>query len=844
MKKTLFIATLLFSEIAFSQSIADPLRDVNNQLRAMFSPLARPTPSRLFLYEMTAHMADSSFFTHYSTDTSNLDNWLFINREMFYSAYDTTVFERTDSIYKRGNKYANDTVPIGIMDYDFYTFKPDALNTNIYFNFDTINGILSDKPGRPSFPYNINNLFSACPLVNETHSAEVTFRIDPAFIFADIFNQGHYIPEGTILKMDFGDGTGWHTFAGNTVEYHSALYTTDGDKIIQVAIYADGVQVKLSTSKIYTPSTVYIQPDQTINNINGITCGVYGGCGDSPFNKVIIYLEGWDLMDFMPSKNRGVAEIYEKRIKESELGQLRNFGYTVIVVDWKNSRKRIQENAMHVVDLINALKCKYTKPTNDNQYVIIGESMGGLVARYALCYMESPLYQTECFPEKKHNTRLLLTFDSPHRGASLPISYQWMYTDAMAILQNVIPVPTHLITYASNLFLGSKSAQQMLLYHIDTRLPITNSTYTAHPERALFLTDIALLGNYPKNCKLMAMSDGSLSGKRQTNDYNGNVRTANDDFMNTSANLNVRILHYSIRIFNANLRLRSNPAGSAEVYRLEASTYGVRVKLKWFGVKVTVGLNSTLSHIAGAVNVKDYCTSAGGLSGQEIKAEEIAVSAIDWINSKLFGHHTVVNDGNGNYHMNAYSHPTLSLFGADATVHTEGMHFGFVPTYSALDYNTGGALNYNIETEPIAVKNTKTPFDVVMGIPDSKTGVNSAFPGVNMYKNQLYHTFPTNHVLKDFNGDPILYRSCKAQQLEARILNREIGDEEMWLDNMILNRRAMYEAEFDIHVNRPNPSYEYLTIPTTTITIKVFIPNPVHLLFRFPMAWLFLNMIM
>lgn len=815
MKKILPVLLILVihSAISMAQSVTDPLRQINMELRAMFSPLSKPSPARLFLYDMSAHNSDSIFYTSYSTDTSDLDNWLLINREMFYSAYDTLPLETADSIYARGNQFSNDTIPIGIMDYDYYEFKTNALNTNIYFDFDTVNDILSDKPGRPDFPSDIKKLFAAAALVSEAQTVNVTYRVDPAFIFKDTYNAATYTPGTNVLKMDFGDGTGWHIFAGNTVQHQSVAYSSAGYKIIKAAIYdKTGTMIKLSTSRIYS-SGVTLPTADTYLDLPGMTVGVFGGCTDNnKYNKVVIVCEGWDMMDFMASKNRNAAMIYNERIKDPQLSQLRNFGYTFLVIDWKNSRIDIKANAMYLVNFIDRLKCNLMDSDNDHQFVVIGESMGGLVARYALCYMESQFYIATCKQSQMHHTRLLMTFDTPHRGANLPMAYQWLYKDALRVLNGVVPIGVHQLSYAGNLFLGSRSAQQMLLYHVDTYVPgFVYTPYAPHPQRPLFLADLASIGNYPQYCKKIALSDGSLSGKKQTNDHSGTDRLANDFFVNLDASMHVNILHTRIKLFGAKLQLNSNPFGPGQVYKIEAGTWALRLKLKWFGIKVEVGLNSLISNTQGAF-VKDYCTNAGGVSGPDLKQDigSSIASAIDKVNKIFFHHHSYTNLGGGNYTITASSRN--NWFGSGATVGSQGMHFGFVPTYSALDYSVGGILNYNIETEAIAVKNTKTAWDVIMGIPNSLTGASSPMTE-NIYKNQREHALPTNYNLGIGSGAPEYYRSCisPGPNIEALVLAREIGDEIMWLDNMLLNRRAMYESEYDLHVNRPNPYYEYIS---------------------------------
>lgn len=52
----------------------------------------------------------------------------------------------------------------------------------------------------------------------------------------------------------------------------------------------------------------------------------------------------------------------------------------------------------------------------NEQNVVIGMSMGGLVARYALRHMETT--------NRIHDTKLYISHDAPHQGANLPLSLQ------------------------------------------------------------------------------------------------------------------------------------------------------------------------------------------------------------------------------------------------------------------------------------------------------------------------------------------------------------------------------------------------------------------------------------
>ena len=76
----------------------------------------------------------------------------------------------------------------------------------------------------------------------------------------------------------------------------------------------------------------------------------------------------------------------------------------------------IQRNALVLVELINFLNAE---KVGDEELVVLGPSMGGLIARYGLSYMEQNSIE--------HETRLYISFDSPHRGANIPcVAQTWM----------------------------------------------------------------------------------------------------------------------------------------------------------------------------------------------------------------------------------------------------------------------------------------------------------------------------------------------------------------------------------------------------------------------------------
>ena len=77
----------------------------------------------------------------------------------------------------------------------------------------------------------------------------------------------------------------------------------------------------------------------------------------------------------------------------------------------------IERNAMLLVELIGIINAQKTPGVDQN--VVIGPSMGGLISRYALNFMEREGLD--------HDTRLWISFDSPHNGANVPIGFQYLF---------------------------------------------------------------------------------------------------------------------------------------------------------------------------------------------------------------------------------------------------------------------------------------------------------------------------------------------------------------------------------------------------------------------------------
>ncbi|HLS70656.1 MAG TPA: T9SS type A sorting domain-containing protein, partial [Chitinophagaceae bacterium] len=134
----------------------------------------------------------------------------------------------------------------------------------------------------------------------------------------------------------------------------------------------------------------------------------------------------WDMLKFKDGGDFPVSQ---------HLGDsLRSLGYDVIVLNFPEypiletginrdgGADYIERNAMVLVRLIQMVNAELALSNSEEELVIIGPSMGGQIARYALTYMEEQ--EDLGNPDMNHNTRLYVSFDSPHLGANIPLSLQ------------------------------------------------------------------------------------------------------------------------------------------------------------------------------------------------------------------------------------------------------------------------------------------------------------------------------------------------------------------------------------------------------------------------------------
>jgi len=213
--------------------------------------------------------------------------------------------------------------------------------------------------------------------------------------------------------------------------------------------------------------------------------------------------------------------------------------YDLVFVTFRNGTDDIHRNALLVASVIRWVN---QNKTGTNKNVVLGLSMGGLCARYALKTMENN--------GETHQVGLFICHGSPQQGAEVPLGLQAGNNHIKSLYSRAV-IGAAAYGYVSNVYndisllVGGQSrwpdfggllslnnspaALQMEITHLNSNYQIDNSVHTA------WQTELNKLG-YPSQggIKLMAIGNGSECGQGQALTPGGTILSLN---ANASTNI-------------------------------------------------------------------------------------------------------------------------------------------------------------------------------------------------------------------------------------------------------------------------------------------------------------------
>lgn len=409
-------------------------------------------------------------------------------------------------------------------------------------------------------------LVGAAPLQNEALGTSIEFEIPEELFIVE--------NKDVSVEIDLSDGTGFRKITKG--DRLSAIYAGGGERALTFK-FTQGKNVVSVFSKFMVTVFDDTEPDYIfelggveeysedpskarILSLSGGQAVLYNGC-DRIFDKPVIIVEGFDPLNEFNANN-----LRAKYITPVE-NRFRANGYDMIYLNFSNGGATIQTNAAVLEQLLIDVK---SKKVGTHPITVIGESMGGLVARYCLRNMETKGIV--------HGVDKFISYDSPHLGANVPVGIQKLVEDIYDVdIRNLFNIAQADLDKALT-YLNSPAARQMMLRY---KSPNPHADFTA------LQNTFGQMG-FPSqnNIKKIAIINGSTVGTQQSPVNN----FAPGDMM------------FKVDLFtglaNAVIKLRTN--------NINAST---TVSSIW----ITVGpIPTTIKDRTFSFNAFNYDISAGG----------------------------------------------------------------------------------------------------------------------------------------------------------------------------------------------------------------------------------------
>lgn len=437
-------------------------------------------------------------------------------------------------------RQANKIVLSGLY-YKYNEFKPDAPNNTIIIT----NGKLYDKyvNGVWQNPYNEKQVFAIASPIVKYNSLTMQVQLPSSLWYT---NQSSSVQS---LAIDFNDGLGYQpTIFGQTT---TVTYATAGIKEWKYKLTLTNGQVLYSHSKIFIDAEIPPTNNTTLNRTINQPCSqdafgidkveFYGtrpylgtvnqaileidyALNDCVIRKPLFVIEGFDSGLFGVENELGEVE-YQK-FKTSTFNSFSNLPsqlntYDIIYINFKNGKDYMQRNAYLVQDIIkwvNSIK-QGSLPN-----VVLGQSMGGIIGRYALRDMENQLASTGT-QTWNHQTNLYISHDAPHQGANMPIAIQYF---ARHLADQFVSTPVgdmniNVSGYGGAVtiedmqdLLNAPGTKQLLANYISSGFSLNNSVGDS------FRTELRNLG-YPQQTRNISLSNGNHCAIPQNFNPNDNL---------------------------------------------------------------------------------------------------------------------------------------------------------------------------------------------------------------------------------------------------------------------------------------------------------------------------------
>lgn len=399
-------------------------------------------------------------FNGRTDSVATLSAWESLRNKMQYAGFDSLPgSEQALGLVERFAHDSTNVIPLVLLNVRYARIKEYALDSALLVQLT--DSTFGDGPNHRESPYREHRLFALGPLRPGSYQGAVRFYFGPESILTNLGGPT------CVYALDCGDGLGWRPLTiGMLLDVQ---YATTGPKRVRLRAVT-GTDTLWAATSVTVLRTQTEQPGYSTPLISGQATHpddnqpfpscypprandplagqrsygkytiryadpVWGAAHRGHVRKPIVLIEGidfgreinyavgpnsygefgWDVMVTGLALDKNHRPAYEQLAQMPLLlDELRAAGYDVVLLDFAWGADLIQKNAMLLVNLLRRLRDDRLR---EDQIVVAGVSMGGLVSRYALAHMEQQ--------GEPHCVRLWLSFDSPQNvNANVPIGLQ------------------------------------------------------------------------------------------------------------------------------------------------------------------------------------------------------------------------------------------------------------------------------------------------------------------------------------------------------------------------------------------------------------------------------------
>jgi hypothetical protein len=571
------------------------------------------------------------------------------------------------------------------------------------------------------------------------------------------------------LTISFGDGSSSQTvwLSGATVLSIiriSHRYATSGSKVIGIndgtTTHNQTIEVRsnsfgsqyvykkpdlsehiVATSVFSPPCTQAYLPlikDKTSSSGSGMMHVRFGqGNITGKIRRPVIFVEGVDFDDdkvYDPQNGKlirsggfgwdnvtmGISEIIDDEHEDSWdntqrmpifVEELYTKGYDLILLDFDDGADYMQKNADVLIQMIRRINADKRTISGCLPSIVVAASMGGQVAKYALAKMEKD--------GENHDTQMYCSFDSPHKGASIPLSIQGFAWFLSHYGSDPSGRDGNKDFWEKRL--SRPAAQQLLVHHL-SQIEFPNGVAPCNL-RTLWLTELESLNafkGYPQKTVNIAASNGSALGQNQGFGTNGVLL----DYCRNQNLAGINLFRARLSAAGANSTLQLPIPGTSGLTATQNNNIAyVRIP-SGFAFDWGKGLNYIAWLFTGSNLPSSYNelflskTANNGIIArvQKLNVNGEIINSNVFTNSTTFNHDMTVWDnapGCSRKDVSRSILPTLkqSIGGTDAC-NISVPATTFMPTTSTFDINTGlDNVNFSFTgIDPDAPNFAATPF--------------------------------------------------------------------------------------------------------------------------------------